>query len=330
MTGIVSYGAYIPWYRITYREIAKAWKLPPQEGEKAVPAIDEDSFVIAFKAARKAVENSEAPEVVYLATISSPYIERSLATSIAFGVGSPPSVAAADFGASQRATSLAMLACMDAISSGRIERGLVVGSDALVGAPGTELDIYSGAGSSAILLAKNGIAEIEGFSSYSTDFTDRWRNSQSRYPRTGDSRFIRDYGYVSHIVSSAKKLMEKLALSPKDFSHVVLQQSHPRWIRDAARKIGFSYDQLKLGSTIQKFGDTGCASILLGLSSILDEGNPGERILLSSYGSGGSDSFSIVIKERAKKKMVKDFENKKEYIDYFTYLRHNKIIRREW
>ena len=43
MTGIVSYGAYIPYYRLPRSVIGRAWGRPRGRGEKAVANVDEDS-----------------------------------------------------------------------------------------------------------------------------------------------------------------------------------------------------------------------------------------------------------------------------------------------
>ena len=54
MAGIISYGAYIPLYRLTRAEISKSWSGIPLRGEKAVANYDEDSITMA-------VESNPAP-----------------------------------------------------------------------------------------------------------------------------------------------------------------------------------------------------------------------------------------------------------------------------
>jgi 3-hydroxy-3-methylglutaryl CoA synthase len=39
MVGITSYGAYIPFYRLSRAEIARAWDTPPIPGERAVGSL---------------------------------------------------------------------------------------------------------------------------------------------------------------------------------------------------------------------------------------------------------------------------------------------------
>jgi len=72
---------------------------------------------------------------------------------------------------------------------------------------------------------------------------------------------------------------------------------------------------------------------LLGLSSILDIAKSGQKILLTSFGSGaGSDSFSITVtsllqKRRSAAVLLKDMIEDKEYIDYAHYLKFRKKLK---
>ena len=50
MAGIVSYGAYIPYYRLPRSVINKAWGRPGGRGEKAVANYDEDSISMSVAA----------------------------------------------------------------------------------------------------------------------------------------------------------------------------------------------------------------------------------------------------------------------------------------
>ncbi len=84
---------------------------------------------------------------------------------------------------------------------------------------------------------------------------------------------------------------------------------------------------------VTKIGNCYSGSSLLGLSRILDNAKPGEKILMTSYGSGaGSDSFSFVVTdkilERANLAKKTDFYIKrKETIDYGTYVRLRKKLK---
>jgi hydroxymethylglutaryl-CoA synthase len=62
-----------------------------------------------------------------------------------------------------------------------------------------------------------------------------------------------------------------------------------------AKKMGISEKQLAVGLIVNEIGNPYSASSLIGLCRVLDKVKSGEKILLTSYGSGsGSDSFSFV------------------------------------
>ena len=72
---------------------------------------------------------------------------------------------------------------------------------------------------------------------------------------------------------------------------------------------------------------------MLGLSAVLDEAKAGEKILVTSYGSGaGSDSFELTVtdkidEKRNKAPSTKDYIEKKKYIDYSTYVKYRKKLK---
>ncbi|PKL58617.1 MAG: hydroxymethylglutaryl-CoA synthase, partial [Methanomicrobiales archaeon HGW-Methanomicrobiales-4] len=62
MVGIISYGAYIPRYRIKVEEIARVWGANGAEiskglgvFEKSLPDMDEDTITISVEATRAAM-----------------------------------------------------------------------------------------------------------------------------------------------------------------------------------------------------------------------------------------------------------------------------------
>ncbi len=339
LLGISGYGVYIPLYRLKQSEIAAAWKSDSRlTGEKAVAYFDENVLTLAYNACKSAISHAGVEpgdiNALYLGTVSSPYSEASLAAHLANTLSLPDKAEAADFSASCRASIAALQAGLDAVKSGRLDNILIVGSDILVGAPGTNFEYTAGSGAGALVLSNNGvIAEYENSFFYTTGFADKWKNVESKYPTFGDTGFIRQYGYVEHVVKAAKGLMEKLGAKTENFKHAVFQQQESRMITEASKKLGFTPEQLNTGTTLESFGDTGSASILIGLSAILDQAEPGQKILAVSYGSGSSDALSFTVKEevnhkREKSTPVKRYKENKKYVDYFTHLRQNRIIPR--
>lgn len=83
-------------------------------------------------------------------------------------------------------------------------------------------------------------------------------------------------------------------------------------------------------------GNTYSGASLIGLAATLDVAKPGQKILVTSFGSGaGSDSFAIEVTEHIDGKRnnlmpVRTLiEKNKTYLDYAIYLKHKKAIKKE-
>jgi len=98
---------------------------------------------------------------------------------------------------------------------------------------------------------------------------------------------------------------------------------------NAAKKLGFEKEKILPGFIVQKIGNTYSGSSPLGLCKTLDFAQPGQRILMTSFGSGaGSDAFSFVVKEKKENHApVERFIDKKEYIDYGVYVKLRKKLK---
>jgi hydroxymethylglutaryl-CoA synthase len=61
-----------------------------------------------------------------------------------------------------------------------------------------------------------------------------------------------------------------------------------------SKQLGFTKEQVETGWLVSTMGNTYSGSSPTGLAAVLDVANPGDRILLTSFGSGaGSDSFAL-------------------------------------
>ncbi|MRR37795.1 hydroxymethylglutaryl-CoA synthase, partial [bacterium] len=149
-TGIVSYGVYIPRFRIRLDEIARVWGDGEEisEGlrvlEKSVPDLDEDAVTIAVEAARNALQRCGADPkrigAIYVGSESHPYAVKPTATIVGQAVCSSSSFTAADFEFACKAGTAAVQACMGLVGSNLIDQGLAIGSDVSQGAPGDMLE----------------------------------------------------------------------------------------------------------------------------------------------------------------------------------------------
>ena len=95
--------------------------------------------------------------------------------------------------------------------------------------------------------------------------------------------------------------------------------------REACKALGFEEKLLLPGLVVERIGNTYSGSSPLGLSAVLDIAKPGERILMTSFGSGaGADAFSFMVTDRIEERRGKamktaDYISRKTYVDYALY-----------
>ena len=335
--GIIGYGAYVPRYRLPATEVARIWA-GSQPGtpvrEKSVPGLDEDTVTMSIEAARNALDragNVEPPQIraVWVGSESHPYAVKPTSTIVAEAIGAVPHTQAGDWEFACKAGTEAIQAAIGFVGSGMARYALAIGMDTAQGQPGDALEYTAAAGGAAYLIGPAGeaLAVFEGSYSFVTDTPDFWRRAHQHYPSHG-GRFTGQPAYFKHITAAARGLLDGLGTEASDYSHAVFHQPNARFPQTVAKKLGFSPVQLERGLLANKIGNTYAGSSLLGLSAILDEAEPGDRVLLVSYGSGaGSDAFSLRVTEnivgRAKRApLTRDYVARRVEIDYATYARY--------
>jgi hydroxymethylglutaryl-CoA synthase len=338
--GIVGYGAYVPRYRLPGSEVDRVWTdgyggSPVKE--KAVPGPDEDTATMSVEAARNALARAgvdpSAIRAVWVGSESHPYAVKPTSTIVAEAIGAVPATQAADWEFACKAGTEAFQAAVGFVGSGMADYALVVGMDTAQGRPGDALEYTAGAGGAAYILgpAEEGLAIVEGSFSYVTDTPDFFRRPRQHYPQHG-SRFTGEPAYFKHILAAARQLMDSLGTTPQDYAAAVFHQPNPKFPERAARILGFGPEQTRTGLLCPMVGNTYAGSSMLGLTAILDESQPGDRLLLVSFGSGaGSDAISLRVtgkieecRDRAPR--TRAYVERRKAIDYGTYVRYRKKL----
>lgn len=335
--GIVGYGVYIPRYRITRQEIGQAWGGKGGQGTVAVAATDEDVITMGAEAAGNALAPAGADaagvQALWLATTSAPYAEHSSAGVLREVLGLPETADVGDSSTSPRAAVVAMTAGLDAVASGRLQRALVVGADLRSGTPGTDLEAQFGAGAGALLLGTEGVlAVVEGQASYSAEIMDRWRPAGEEHVEEYEPRFTRSYGFNKHVQQAGKNLLGKLGRSAADYRFIVLQAPDARQSAAVTTALGARAEQVISDRLLLGVGDLGAATVPVGLALALEQAEPGDRILLLSYGSGTADAVSLQATEalpgyRAQARSGEVYLRETRSVDYLTYLKRRGILR---
>ncbi len=308
--GIVSYGAYVPRYRIAPAEIGVVWGT---DGEamgkglgvfrKSVPAPDEDTITISTEALRQALARGRiSPQSIgalYVGSESHPYAVKPTATVVAQAVGATPYLTAADFEFACKAGTAAIQTCMGLVKSRMITYGVAIGSDTSQGAPGDALEYSASAGGAAFIIGRERLlAEINATESFTTDTPDFWRREGQRYPSHG-GRFTGEPAFFRHVGECGRRMMERMEMTPKDYRHVVFHQPNGKFPQRIGKTLGFTDEQMRYGLVTPYLGNTYSGAALLGLANVLDHADPGDRVLVVGYGSGaGSDAFDLTVSDR--------------------------------
>lgn len=349
MVGIITYGAYIPRFRIKVEEIARVWGANPAEisgglgvYEKSVPDLDENTATIAVEAARSALArrriNPDDIGAVYVGSESHPYAVKPTAVTVGEAIGATPVMTAADYEFACKAGTAAIQTCMGLVGSGMIQYGLAIGADIAQGAPGDALEYTAAAGGAAFLIGnEDPIAEINATHSYTSDTPDFWRREGQSYPRHG-GRFSGDPGYFKHVLGASRLLFEREGKKPADYDYAVFHQPNAKFPTRAAQILGFTKEQYLPGLVVPTVGNTYSGASPVGLAATLDIAEPGDQIFVCSYGSGsGSDAFDITVTDaitsaidRSQAPTVAELQKNLRYLDYALYARHKgKIVMQE-
>ncbi len=284
MSGILSYGAYVPFTRISKAVIASAYGKKAPKGEKAVAYYDEDSLTMAVGASLNAMGSRDAKtlDAIFFATTTAPYREKQCATQIAACLDAKKEIRTADFEGSLRAGSDAMLVAAEMTG----KNVLVAAGDCRLGAADGSFEMDLGDGAAAFLFGdKNAIAEVKASCSVSMDSYDMWRSDTDKYVRFWDVRYAQSMHYEPLIRQAVGGVLEKSGLTAGDVAKVVCYAHEDRHRAGVLAKLGFAPEQIA-ASYYGEIGNTGCAAAPIMLAGALDEAKPGDKLLYVTYGEG--------------------------------------------
>lgn len=329
----MSYGAYIPIYRMNQQTLAQFWGAYGGKGEKAVANWDEDSLTMSTESLVDCMSDMDRTLIdgLYFATTTPAYREKQNASIIAKAVDLRRDIITADFTNSVRGGTSALRAAVDAVIAGSAKRFLISAADCRVAAPDSSFEMLFGDGSASLLIGDSDLAvEVEGSVSISSDFMDIWKKEEDKYVQAWEERFIISEGYVNHISEIISMLYKKYSVSQKDFDKVVLYPFDKRRHAQLAKKLGFNLNGQLQDSLITTVGHTGSAHSMMMLVAALEDSLPGDRILFVNYGDG-ADAFILKVtdqieKIRDRRGIKKNIESKMELPSYGKYLHFRNLM----
>jgi hydroxymethylglutaryl-CoA synthase len=325
MLGILSFGAYIPFFRLNRSEIANAWERSSFGGEKSLSNNDEDTATMAIEAAFDCLKGMARENIdgLFFASTTPPYSEKQAASLVASVLSLNDNAFTVDFANSLRSGTNAMKAAYHMSKSSEFKNILVTASDSRLGYPRSDFEQTFGDGAAAILFGKgNAIATLEGFYSIFNDMMDLWRNPNDMFVRTWERRWVLEEGYMTIMKKAVQGLLDRYGLKSKDIQKVVLPAPNVKSHQKLLKSIGFTPSQIQ-DPLLSAVGDCGTAHPLMMFVGAMEEAKPGDQILLASYGDG-ADAFLFKVTDEllnlSKRRGVKGHISSKASIS--TYQRY--------
>lgn len=333
MVGIVSYGFYVPRYRVTVEEIATQNRKNARDIQaslgltaKAVAGFDEDSVTMSLEAASMAIDGFDRHmiDLVFFGSETHPYAVKPASTIIGEWLDVGNDYNAYDTQFACKAATGAFLSALSGVKAGDARLALVCAADKATGKPGDALEYTAGSAAVALLLgAEKVLLEVLGSHSYSSDTPDFWRRHGASYPSHAE-RFTGIPAYFRHITEASTTLLEKLHMKPEDFTHAVFHMPNGRFPVEVSKRLGFRMEQLEKSLVVRQLGNSYAACAFMGLAATLDHAQPGDTIFFCSYGSGaGSDAMAFRVTEEimARRRSLKTAMEQYTEVNYAHYLR---------
>ena len=333
MIGIVSYGVYIPTYRIDRSVIAAAWGRRAVKGERSLANNDEDSITMAVAAAANCLNDRPREQIdgFNFATTTAPYQEKLNASVIATALDFGRQIRTSDFGNSLRSGTAALRAAYDSVQSGATANHLVAVADQRSAYPKADEEQTFGDGAAAVLLGnEDPVATLEGQCALNNEMMDIWRKPEDRHVHMWEGRFIQTEGYVAHIREIIQTILDQYGVKPEAISRVILPTPSERLIATIARAFNFDVDRQLQDALLANVGYCGSAQPLMMLCHAIEQSQPGDLLLLAAYGDG-ADAFLFKVTEKVRARGPRHdvatlLQNKLMLSDYGRFLSYKNIV----
>jgi hydroxymethylglutaryl-CoA synthase len=333
--GIVSYGTYVPNYRLPREVMAKEWGIASLGGERTVANYDEDSLTLAVNAAVDAFgdRNPQSLAGVFFASTTSPYREKQAAVTVATVLDAGAEIRTIDFTDTLRAGTSALLTALDLVPPGK--NILVCSGDSRMGEPDSQQEQTFGDAGGAILVGtENVLAEIVGTYTISQEFLGTWRTEEQDYLKSFPGGFETKFGYNRFIAAAVQGVLKKCNLTAKDLSNAAIAAPSQRTLQSVLKGLGLDAKSQVQDTFWNTIGDAGTAQPLVLLAAVLERAKPGDLILTVGYGDGGDAAIFRVTDAiagfRPVRSVYSQIEIKRTLPSYGKYARFRKLMKKDY
>ncbi|MFO1236360.1 MAG: 3-oxoacyl-[acyl-carrier-protein] synthase III C-terminal domain-containing protein [Alphaproteobacteria bacterium] len=345
MTGIVSFGGYIPRLRLQRKAVAtaNAWFAPnlmgSAKGERSMANWDEDAITMAVEAGRDCLPGADPltarahVDAIYFASTTAPFADRQNAGVVAAALSLPETISATDIGGSQRAATSALIAALNAVKAGSSKHAVVLASEKRKAKAASSQELSFGDGAAALEIgSENVIARLLGHAALTVDFVDHFRSEGEDYDYNWEERWIRDEGYSKIVPRAVKTALADAGVAPSAIDHFVMPCPFAKLDQTIAKQCGIGPEKVR-DSLAANVGDTGAAHPLVMLVHALEQAKPGEKILVAAFGQGCDvlvfEATEALAKLPKRTGIAGSIARRKEETNYLKFLGFNGLIELE-
>ena len=287
--GIVTWGTYLPYWRLQRAAIAQVLGAGPAKGARAVASYDEDTTTLGVEAGRRAMALSaagpqapHAPQDLFFSPPAPGYLDKTSATTLHAALGLDRDCGAYDFCGSSRS---AVGTLLMALQAAPVRRSLSVIADLRTGLAGGAEEREAGDGAVAFLCGANGaVAELVGRGASSDEFLDRWRVPGEMDSHVWEERFGEEM-YVPLAREAFADALKDAGVTESDVDHAIVAGLHARAVKAVSAGLGVPAGAMAPDLT-GAVGNLGAAQAGLALADALERAQPGQIIVVLSLADG--------------------------------------------
>ena len=281
--GIVSWGTYLPYWRLQRAAIAGVLGSGGGRGTRAVASHDEDTTTLGVEAGRRALAvgpGAAAVQDLFLSTPDPAYLDKTSATTVHAALGLGRGCGAYDFAGSSRSAAGALRLALGAQAT-----TLHVVSDLRTGLAGSAEERDSGDAAAAVLCGPDGaVAELIGRGAASDEFLDRWRVPGETDSHVWEERFGEEM-YVPLAREAFAAALKDAGVAEGDVDHAIVVGLHVRAVKAVTKGLGVRDGALApdLAGTV---GNLGAAAGAVALCDVLERAQAGQVIVVLTLADG--------------------------------------------
>jgi len=189
--------------------------------------------------------------------------------------------------------------------------------------------VQGDAGAALLVGAGDVVARFLGAHSVTIDFVDHFRMTGESYDYAWERRWVRDEGYVKILGGALNDALAKLGVKPEAVDRALIAAPVRGIPESLAKRCGIRAEAVA-DSMAASVGDAGAAHPLLMLAAALEVAEPGETVLVASFGQGADvllfETTEAITRVRPRLGVSGHLKRRVEDDNYMRFLFHRGVL----